>query len=120
MKEIGVRQDSLARAIAEEDYQSAAVERDALDSLLLLLRRLELVQGEASRKVKYKLGALLPISWFEGTRWPRAAIYCQSREFNLRTTVICKFTMMMIRTESSGVTPECVRKCANMRLLSGL
>lgn len=51
----------MATAIAEEDYQKAALERDVLDNLLLLRRRLELVEGEDSRRVKYKLGASLPI-----------------------------------------------------------
>ena len=56
---IRVRQASMAAAVAAEDYQSAASERDVLDSLLLRQRRLELVQGEESRKVRYKLGVCI-------------------------------------------------------------
>lgn len=46
-------------AAAAEDYQRAAEERDALDSLSLLCRRLELAEGKATGRVKYKLGAHL-------------------------------------------------------------
>ena len=52
------RRAAMEAAVAAEDYQRAAQERDQLDSLLLTCRRLELVQGEATRRVKYKLGAV--------------------------------------------------------------
>ena len=43
-------------AVAAEDYHRAAEERNTLDSLMLLSRRLELAQGKETGEVKYKLG----------------------------------------------------------------